>query len=176
MRMVRPVPVFVSMHLARPWQFLRRVSTLTRDVMRVVVPAPPVLGIEVCHQQALAMMPARAKDIIVFLTLGRTFFLAQAIPFAMGMFLNPLGHKLSGNCAIARGFEKEAEVNIHQAIKAEFLVNPTNFRQQLAPESHQVSLYRVDIWTRRLTKFAQVIGNQPIWSSDPYTGVSKHLL
>ena len=174
--MVWPVPVFVSMHHARRWQFLRSVSMLTRDVMRVVVPAPPMLGIEVRYQQALAMMPARAKDIIIFLTLGRTFFLAQAIPFAMGMFLNSLGHNLSGNSAIARSFEKEAEVNIHQAIKAEFLVNPNNLRQQLAPESHQVSLYRVDIWTCRLTKFAQVIGNQPIWSSDPYTGVSKRLL
>jgi len=86
--MVWPVPVFVSMHHARRWQFLRSVSILSRDVMRVVVPAPPMLGIEVRHQQALAMMPARAKDIIIFLTLSRTFFLAQAIPFAMGMFLH----------------------------------------------------------------------------------------
>ena len=86
--MVRPVPVFVRMHRARRGKLLHGMSMLAIDMMGMVVSTPPVFGIEVRYQQALAMMPACAKDIIIFLTLSRAFFLAQAIPFAMGMFLN----------------------------------------------------------------------------------------
>src|SRR5438876_1067611 len=114
-------------------KLLHRLSMLAIDMIGMVVSMPPVIGIEVRYQQALAMMPACAKDIIIFLTLRRAFFLAQAIPFAMGMFLNSPGYYRSGNRAITRRLEEEAEVNIHQAIKTEFLINPANFRQQFSP-------------------------------------------
>ena len=152
--MVRPVPVFVCMRRASRGKLLHRMSMLAIDMIGMVVSMPPVFGIEVRYQQALAMMPACAKDIIIFLTLRRAFFLAQAIPFAMGMFLNSPGYYRRGNRAITRRLEEEAEVNIHQAIKTEFLVNPANFRQQLSPESHQVGLNRIDIWPRRFTELA----------------------
>src|SRR5947209_9203891 len=130
--MIRPVSMVVNMHHTRRRQFFSRVCMFTRDVIGVVVPAPPLLGVEVGHQQALTMVPSTPKGIIILLTLHRPLVFTETIPFAMGMLLDTPDHKRSCDYAISRGFEEKAEENIHQAIKAEFLVNPTNFWQEFA--------------------------------------------
>src|SRR5438046_8510173 len=121
--MVRPVPVFVCMRRASRGKLLHRMSMLAIDMIGMVVSMPPVFGIEVRYQQALAMMPACAEDIIIFLTLRRAFFLAQAIPFAIGMVLNSAGYYPRRNRAITRRLDEVASVKILQAINTDFLVD-----------------------------------------------------
>src|SRR5947209_11450841 len=93
--MIRPVSMVVNMHHTRRRQFFSGVRMFTRDVIGVVVPGPPLLRIEVGHQQALTMVPPAAKGIIILLTLRRLLVFTKTKPFAMGMLLDTLGHKRS---------------------------------------------------------------------------------
>src|SRR5207302_1547029 len=110
--------------------------------------------IVVGHEQALAMMPAIAEDVVVLLTFGRTLVITQAVPLKMGMLFDALGYNGCGYGTIASSLEEEAEINVHQAIEAKLLVNPANFAQQFATESHQIALNSIDIWTGILTELA----------------------
>src|SRR5450759_630814 len=101
--MIRPVSMVVNMHHTRRRQFFSRVRMFTRDVIGVVVPGPPLLGIEVGHQQALSMVPSTPKGIIILLTLRHLLVFAETIPFTMGMLLDTLDHKRSCDHVIPRG-------------------------------------------------------------------------
>src|SRR5689334_2551564 len=98
-------------------------------MLRMIVTIPPVLRIKVRIKQALSMMPAITEDIVILLALRGSVLFAQAIPFAMRVFLHPFGHQGRRNNAISRSFEEEAAIHIHQAIEAQLLVDPANLRQ-----------------------------------------------
>src|SRR6266700_2419303 len=117
------------MHNTVGRQFFRRMGMIAINVIGMIVAAPGIAGIIVGYKQAFAMMPAVAEDIIVLLTLSRALVFTQAVPLKMGVLLNALGHQGSCYGAIACCLEKEAEMNVHQAIEAELLVNPANLAQ-----------------------------------------------
>ena len=89
----------------------------------------------------------------------------------MGMLLDTLRNQRCRNDAIARSFEKEAVVDVHQAVKAEFFVNPANFWQQFPAEGHQVTFNGIDIRACCFTKVAQVIRHQAIGTYHTYIAV-----
>src|SRR5260370_41029331 len=128
-RVIGPVLVRMRVQLARWRQFLRRVRMRPYQMIRMIMTTPQMLSVIVSYQQTLPVMPARPEDVIVLLTLSRLLILAQAIPFTVWMLLDPLSHNWPGHSTIARRFEEEAEVDIHQAIEAELFVDPTHFRQ-----------------------------------------------
>src|SRR5579884_3935600 len=128
-------------------QFPRLVGMRPADMVRVIVAAPEVLWIVVEDEQALAVMPARAEDVIIFLALRRALLLAQAEPFAVRVLFDAVGHLGRDQRAITGGLEKETEMHVGQAIEAEFLVDPADFGQQLAPEGHQIAFDSIDVGT-----------------------------
>src|SRR5215471_5552760 len=101
-----------------------RVSSL--QMMRMIMPSPQVLRSIIGYQQAFPMMPAVAKDIIILFTLGSALLFTQTEPFSMLVLLDSFSHQRSSQDTIARCFEEEAEIDIHQAVKAEALFNPAN--------------------------------------------------
>src|SRR5579884_3951339 len=129
-------------------------------MMRMIMPAPEMPRIEVRHQQALSVMPARAEDIVILLALRGPLLLAQAIPFKMRMPRDTRGQFGRDNHAIAGSFEEEAVIDIGEAIEAELLVDPADLRQQVVPESHQIALDGIDVGPRRLVELAQIVRDQ----------------
>src|SRR2546425_9967740 len=91
----------------------------------------------------------------------------------MGVLLDALSNQRRCNDAIARSFEKETVVDVHQAVKAEFFVNPTNFWQQFAAEGQQVALNGINIGAGRFMKVAQVVRHQSIRTCHAYVAVSE---
>src|SRR5579859_7301455 len=67
-----------------------------------------------------------------------------------------------GEHTIASGFEEETEVDIHQTIEAETLVDPANFGQQGTAEGQQISLDGVHVGARCCAKFAQIVGYKAV--------------
>lgn len=135
-RMVGPVAVFMRVHSASWRQFFWRVGMVAGDMVGMIMAAPGIAGIVVGYEQALTVMPAVAEDIVVLLTPGRALVITQAVPLKVGMLFEALGYNGCGYGTIASSLEEEAEVNVHQAIETELLVNPANFTQQFAAKSH----------------------------------------
>src|SRR6202023_2965887 len=104
------------------------------EMVGMIMTRPVIYWVVVRCQEAFAMMPAIAEDVIILLAPGSLLILAQAIPLSMGMLLDTLRNQRRCNDAIARSFEKEAVVDVHQSVKAEFFVNPANFWQQFPAE------------------------------------------
>src|SRR5436305_1594006 len=113
----------------------------------VIVAPPQVLRAIIGYQQTFPVMPAITKDIIVLLTFGCLLIFAQTKPFAMGVLDNAFRNLGSGQHAIARGFEEEAVVDVHQAIETETLVNPANLRQKRSAKCHEIAFDGIDIWS-----------------------------
>src|SRR5260370_1237163 len=132
MRMIGPMPVRVAMHYAGGREFILRVRVRPFEVPGVIVPVPLVVRVIVGNQQTLAMMPAVAEDIIVLFAPGSPFLLAEAVPFAVRVLLDALDDARSSDRSIAGRLEKEAVVDVHQAIETELLIDPADFLQQLA--------------------------------------------
>src|SRR6266516_1808144 len=135
---------------------------LSLHVMGMIMTRPAILRVVVRYQEAFAMVPTIAEDVIILLAHGGLLILAQAIPLPMEMFLDTLRNHRYRNDAITRSFEKEAVMDIHQAVKAEFFVNPANFWQQFPAEGHQVAFNGIDIRACCFMKVAQVICYQAI--------------
>src|SRR2546426_7632105 len=115
--MIGPVLVDMGMHDFHRRQLVRWMCVSPCEVIGMIMTSPQVLRPVMSYQQAFSMMPAVAKDIIILFALGRAFLFIQAEPFSVWMLLDPFGHERSGQDTIARGFEKEAEIDIHQAVK-----------------------------------------------------------
>src|SRR5579859_1263249 len=107
-RMVGPVPVYVGMHYSRRGQLRLRMGMRTLKMMGVVMAAPCILRAIVGYQQALAMMPAIAEDVIILLAFGGPFLFAQAIPFAVRVPDNAFSNQRRRQHAIAGGLEEKA--------------------------------------------------------------------
>src|SRR5450759_382399 len=129
MRMVGPVLMRVRMHGSAGGQLLFCMGMRTLEVMGMLMAAPQVLLPVVGNQQAFAMMPAIAEDIIVLLTFGGSFFFAPTIPFAVRMLDDALCHQGRGQHAIAGGLEEKTVIDIHQTVEAETLIDAANFGQ-----------------------------------------------
>src|SRR5712692_5588772 len=142
---IGPVLVHVTMRGTNRREFMRFVSVRSAEMMVMVMTAPEVLRIIVGNQQTLAMMPASAEDVIVFLALRCSLILTQALPLTMWMLLDPLSHERRCEHTIAGSLEEEAIVDIHQAIKAEPFIDPADFLQQFAAEGHQVAFDSIDV-------------------------------
>src|SRR5258708_9959084 len=152
--MVGPVAVFMRVHDAIRRQFFWRVGMVARDMVRMIMAAPGIAGIVVGYEQALSVMPAVAEDVVVLLTFGCALVITQAVPLKVGMLLDAFSCQRGGYDTIASSLEEEAEVNVHQAIETELLVNPANFAQQFAAEGHQVAFNSINIWTGILLELA----------------------
>ena len=76
MRMIGPVLVDMGMHGSGRRQLVRQMSANPLDMMGVIVTSPHVLRSVIGYQQAFAMMPALAKDIIILLAPGRPLLFA----------------------------------------------------------------------------------------------------
>src|SRR6266566_7255047 len=125
--MIGPVLVDMGMHGPGSRQFVGRMSVSPFEVTGVIMTSPQILRLIISYQQAFPMMPAIAKDVIVLLALGHTLLLIQTEPFTVWVFLDAFCHYRRGQDMIARGFEEEAEIDIHQAVETEALINPANF-------------------------------------------------
>ena len=143
------------------------------EMIGMIMTSPQVLRPVISYQQAFPMMPAVAKDIIILLALGRAFLFIQIEPFSMWVLLDAFSHLRSGQDTIARGFEEEAEIDIHQAVKTEALINPANLGQQLPTKSHQVALDCIHIRPGGFTKLTQVIGHQSIRPHNSHIAVRQ---
>ncbi len=73
MRMIGPVLVDMGMHGSCRRQLTRQMTAHPLEMMGVIVTSPQVLGFKVGYQQAFAMMPALAKNIIILLAPGCPF-------------------------------------------------------------------------------------------------------
>src|SRR6266404_4721986 len=143
------------------------------DMMGMIMPAPQVALPVISYQQALSMVPAITKDVIILLTLSGTVFLAQAEPLTVWMPFDIISHSRRCQDTIARCLEEEAVMNIHQAVETEALLNPANLLQQLSTKSHQVSLDSIYIRPPRFIKLTQVIRHQAIWSHNSHVAVGQ---
>src|SRR5712692_11317787 len=161
-RVIGPVLVHVTMRGTNRREFICFVSVRSAEVMVMIMTAPEVLRIIVGNQQTLAMMPASAEDVIVFLALRCSLILTQALPLTMWMLLDLLSHERRCEYTIARSLEEEAIVDIHQAIKAEPFIDPADFLQQFTAEGHQVALDSINVRPPRLLKLSQVFSHQSI--------------
>jgi hypothetical protein len=83
------------------------------EMVGMIMARPVIFMVVVRYQEAFAMMPAIAEDVIILLAPGSLLILAQAIPLSMGMLLDTLRNQRCRNDAIARSFEKEAVVDVH---------------------------------------------------------------
>src|SRR5437660_703966 len=98
-------------------------------MMLMIVTAPQILSIVIGYQQALPVVPARTKDIIVLLAPRRSILLAQARPLSVRMLLKQFAQLGKRNNTIARGLKEETVVDVHQAIEPELLLNPVDLPQ-----------------------------------------------
>src|SRR5579883_1003859 len=130
--MIRPVLVHMGMRHPGGGQLSGRMGMLTLHVMRMIVAGPAIARAKVRHQQALTVMPAVSKDVVVLLALRGPLILAQTVPLAMRMLDQQLLDLGSRDDTIPGGFKEEAEMDVHQAIEAEALVNRTDLGQQCA--------------------------------------------
>ena len=89
--------------------------------------APQVVWIVVHNQQTFSVVPTVAENVVVRLALSSLLFFTQAVPLAMGMFLQQICDRREGYNAIAGCLEEKAIVNIHQAVEAELFVDPAYF-------------------------------------------------
>src|SRR5690242_8077647 len=117
-RVVGPMLMIMLMGHAGWRQISGFVGVIALDVARVIVTRPAIGCLEIGAEQALAMMPARTKDVVVLLALRGSFFFIQAEPFAMRMFDQQLLYGRRGQSPIASSFEEKAKMDIHQAIEA----------------------------------------------------------
>src|SRR5690349_16973282 len=138
MRMIGPVPVRVGMHDFRRGQLRLCMGMRPFEMMSVIVAAPGVLWAIVGYQQALAMMPAIAENVVILLAFGGPFFFAQTIPFAVRVLNKAFSNRGRRQDTIAGGLEEKTVVNVHQAIEAETLVDGADFGQQGSAKSHQI--------------------------------------
>jgi len=83
------------------------------EMVGLIMTRPVIFMVVVRYQEAFAMVPAIAEDVIILLAPGSLLILAQAIPLSMGMLLDTLRNQRCRNDAIARSFEKEAVVDVH---------------------------------------------------------------
>src|SRR6266566_506809 len=92
------------------------------DMMGMIMPAPQVALPVISYQQALSMVPAITKDVIILLTLSGTVFLAQAEPLInpanLLQQLSTKSHQVSLDSIYIRPprFIKLTQVIRHQAI------------------------------------------------------------
>src|SRR5579872_3132296 len=175
-RMIGPVLVRMGVHCTSMGQFLCAMRMRTLKVVYVVVSAPHLLWIKVGNQQAFTVMPAITEDIVILLALRRALILTQTVPFAMWVLLNALRDNRSCHYPITGCLEEETEVDIHQTVKAKLFINPSHFRQQFAPECHQIALDGISIRPSRLLKFAQITAYQSERSGNPDAFISQSLL
>src|SRR4051812_43019501 len=156
MLVVRQMAMRVGMRLAWRRQLLRGMRVGSLKMSPIIVAAPAFSRGRVSRQQALTVMPARTKQVVVLLALGRLFFRQEAIPFTMGMLDQPLGDGRQRDRAQTGGLEEEAPVNIREAVEAKLLVEKADLLQQFAAAGQQIAFNGVDIWSRRLVEIAQV--------------------
>src|SRR5580700_7949560 len=121
---IEPVVVHMGMHGADLRQFFRLMGVHSIEVIGMIVTAPQVANVIVDDEQAFAVMPTGAENVVVLLTPGGLLLLAEAVPLAMLVLLDMCCHLWNGQGAITGGFEEEAKVDVHQAIEAELLVDP----------------------------------------------------
>src|ERR1700676_2573927 len=147
----------------------------TLEVMGMLVAAPQILLPVVGNEQAFAMMPAIAEDIIVLLCFGGTFFFTQTIPFAVRMLDDAFRHQGRGQHAIAGGLEEKTVVDIHQPIETETLIDAPNFGQYGSAKGQKIPLDRVYIGTGGFAKFAQIVCHQTIGANYATIAVGQRL-
>src|SRR5260370_15180234 len=92
MRMIGLVLVDMGMDGFGRWQFLSRMRVSPIKMKRMIMTSPEILKPIIGYQQAFAMMPPTAKDVIILFALGRTLFLASTEPFTMRMSLDAFSH------------------------------------------------------------------------------------
>src|SRR5581483_6392363 len=165
-RMIGPVLVCMGMHGTGQRQFVGLVSVRALKVIGMIMPTPQVLRMVVGNKQALPMMPAITENVVIFLAFGRSLILAQALPLTMHVFLNTLRYQWCSQDAISSSFEEKTVVDIHQAIKTEFLVDPTDLGEQFTTKCQQVTLNGINIRPRSFTELAQIVGYQTIGSNN----------
>src|SRR5579875_555400 len=126
--MVGPVLMHMRMHDTWGGQLMLLVRMRAFQVEWMVMPAPQMLRVIVHHQQALTMMPAITEDVVILLALRRSLLFTQAIPFTVRMLLQQRRQRRQGQHAIARGFEEETEMDVHEAIETELFIDPAYLR------------------------------------------------
>src|SRR5579875_2378216 len=168
--MVGPVLMHMRMHDTWGGQLMLLVRMRAFQVEWMIMPAPQMLRIIVHHEQALTMMPAITEDIIILLALCRSLLFTEAIPLAVWVLLQQRSQRRQCQHAIARGFEEETEMDVHETVKAKFFIDPANLRQQFTSEGHQIALNSIDIWPLRLAELAQIIGDKTIGAN--YTDIA----
>src|SRR6478672_10929006 len=118
MLVVRQMAVRVRMRLAWRWQLLRGMRVDSLKMPPIIVAAPAFSRGCIGRQQALTVMPARTKQVVVLLTFRRPFFGQEAIPLTMGMLDQPLGDGRQRDRAQTGGLEEEAPVDVREAVEA----------------------------------------------------------
>src|SRR5260370_35677057 len=89
-------------------------GTNALDMMGMIMPAPQVALPVISYQQALSMVPAITKDVIILLTLSGTVFLAQAEPLTVWRPFDLISHSRRCQYTISRHLTEEHVINHHQ--------------------------------------------------------------